>query len=318
MPNYGTGFAVPRLDLGVAMWEYMLGVQTMIGTKILPIFKTNAKSANFSKITRDSILRSRNVRRAPRGAYSRDTFDAKDQLYNCNERGHEQPVDDVERRIYANSFDAEMAASRIAMQVVLQEQEKDIATAVFNTATWTGASLYSDYSGGNPWSNIATDIIGQIDSAKDSVRQNSGYSANALIIGFSNVKNLKKNTAIRNSIQYTQLPSHVEILSAIAALFGLKYILIGDMIKNTANEGQTLIGADIWSTSYAMVAHICETDNLAEGGLGRTMLWADDSPENAMIEEYREEQTRSWVYRARQHTDEIIFDPNYGFLLKVN
>jgi hypothetical protein len=315
MPNYPAGFAVPRLDLGVAMWDYLIGSQTFIGTKVLPIFKSAVKSANFSRITRDSILRSRNVKRAPRSAYSRDTYDAKDQLFNCQERGHEQPLDDGERRLYQNSFNAEMAASKIAGQIVLQEQEKDISGSLFNTATFTGAT-FNDVSA-NPWATAATDIIGQVDAAKDAVRQNSGMTANALVISKSNVKNLKKNTNIKAAVQYVARTTEAEILNAVADLFGLKYILIGDMIKNTANEGQAFAGADIWSSTYALVARIAETDDLTEPCLGRTFLWETDSPDAATVEEYREEQTRSWVYRVRHHADEVVFDTNYAQLLKI-
>ncbi len=316
MPNYSGSYATPRLDLGKAMWEYMLGSQQFMGTRILPIFKTMKKSASFSKITRDSILRSRTVKRAPRSAYSRDTYDAKDQAFVCEERGHEQPLDDVERSLYASDFDAESAAARIAAQVVLQEQERDIAAQIFNTTTWTGATLYTDVSG-TPWATAATDIIGQVDAAKDKVRVNSGMNANALIISKSQVTSLKKNTAIKDAIRYTAIPTEDQIIDALRGLFGLKYILIGDLIKNTAKEGQAFVGADMWSATYAMIARVCETEDLTEPGLGRTMLWAEDSADNATVEEYREEQTRSTVYRARHHADEVVFDANFGHLLKV-
>lgn len=316
MPNYSGTYATPRLDLGRAMWEYMIGSQQFIGTRVLPIFKTMKKSATFSKITRDSILRSRNVKRAPRAAYSRDTYDAKDQSYICEERGHEQPLDDVERSLYASDFSAESAAARIASQVVLQEQERDIAAMIYNTTTWTGAALYTDNSG-TPWATAATDIIGQVDAAKEKVRVNSGMKPNALIIGQGQIVNFKKNTAIKDAIRYTAIPTEDQILLALSGLFGLKYIVLGDMIKNTAKEGQAFVGADVWGSTYASIARICETEDLTEPGLGRTMLWSADSPENATVEEYREEQTRSWVYRARHHADEIVFDANYAHLLKV-
>lgn len=316
MPNYSGTYATPRLDLGRAMWEYMLGSQSFIGTRVLPIFSTMKKEASFSKITRESILRSRNVKRAPRSAYSRDTYDAKDQTFNCEERGHEQPLDDTERSLYASDFDAESAAAKIAAQVVLQEQEKDIADMIFNTTTWTGAALYTDRSAA-PWLTASSDIIGHVDAAKDKVRIGSGMRANALIISYGVLTGLKANTAIKDAIKYTAIPTEDQIIAALSGLFGLRHIIVGDHVKNSAKEGQAFSGADIWSATYAMIARVCETQDLTEPGIGRTMLWAEESPSNATVEEYREEQTRSWVYRARHHADEVVFDANYGHLLKI-
>ncbi len=317
MPQVSGTYATPRMDLGVALWEYMLDSNQFIGTQILPIFKTMLKSANFSKITRESILRSRNVKRAPRAAYSRDEVATKDQLFNCEERGHEQPVDDVERALYARDFDADMAASRMASQVVLQEQEKDIADMVFDTDVWTGASLYTDHSGDAPWATVGTDIVGQVDTAKEAVRTNSGMKANALIIAQSTIKSFKANTAIKDAIKYVAIPTEEQIIAALKGLFGLKYIFVGDGVKNTADENKAFVGADIWSPKYASVARVIESDNLDEAGLGRTMLWSADSPDNSTVEEYREEQTRSTVFRARHHADEVIFDPLFAQLIKI-
>ena len=49
--------------------------------------------------------------------------------------------------------------------------------------------------------------------------------------------------------------------------------------------------------------------------LGRTFLWANDSPANLMVEQYREEQTRSTIYRSRQHVDEAFVFSGAGYLL---
>jgi hypothetical protein len=322
MPRQSGSYATPRLDLGKAMWEYMLGASSFIGAgsvgaSVLPIFKTMKKSASFSKISRESILRSRNVKRAPRGAYSRDDYETKDQSYSCEERGHEQPLDDVEREIYASDFAAELASAKIAANVVMTEQERDVSAMILNISSWTGASLFTDNKA-TPWTTVGTDILGQIIAAKEKVRGNTGMSANALVISKSVMENgLKLNTAIRSAIQYTAIPTQAAIVQALSGLLDLKYILVGDAVTNSAKEGQTFVSADAWSNRYAMVCRVAETEDLVEPCIGRTMLWTADSPENTTVDEYREEQTRSWIYRCRQHVDEVVFDVNFGHLIQI-
>ena len=55
--------------------------------------------------------------------------------------------------------------------------------------------------------------------------------------------------------------------------------------------------------------------NLKEPCLGRTFLWEEDSPGMLTTEQYREEQTRSDIYRVRQNTDECIQFTGAGYIL---
>jgi hypothetical protein len=42
-----------------------------------------------------------------------------------------------------------------------------------------------------------------------------------------------------------------------------------------------------------------------------------DSPENAVVEQYRAEEIRSDIFRVRQHVDEMVIDPYFAHLLKI-
>ena len=50
-----------------------------------------------------------------------------------------------------------------------------------------------------------------------------------------------------------------------------------------------------------------EEERRREPVLGRTFLWTADSPQNLVVEQYREEQTRSEIYRVRHHVDDDAF-----------
>ena len=108
MPDYQGTRAVPRLELGEAALEFIQSQDEFIGTKVLPIFQTKKKASIFPAITRESITREADTKRAPRGNYNRDSFQAKDRQYNCEEHGLEGPLDDSEREMYATDFDAEL------------------------------------------------------------------------------------------------------------------------------------------------------------------------------------------------------------------
>lgn len=316
--NWSGTRATPRLDLGAAVMEYMDGENGWIGTKALPVFKTQEKEASYTAITRETITKDADVKRAKRANYNRDGFEAEDKTFNCEEYGQEMPLDDGERRLYASDFAGDLVSSKIAARRVMAAQEKRIADLILNTTTFTGATLYTDYSGA-PWDTAGSDVLAQINAVKELVRANCGMPANAVIMGRANLERLMLNTGIKNAISYTAIPTYDQMKQALAGLFGVRWILVGDAVRNSANEGLAYVGADIWNEDYVSVARIIENpDDLSEPGLGRTFLWVADSPENVTVEEYREEAIRSDVFRVRHHVDEVLIDSAFAHLMKVD
>ncbi len=310
--------ATPRLDLGAALEEYVQNAGDFIGTKLFPIFKTPQKAANFSAITRETLTQSPDTKRSKEGNYNRGSIGAKDITYACKENGFEMPLDDGDRKNYEKDFDAELAVSKAAMNIVLRGQEVRIAAKAFDTAVFTGAALTTDVSGSNAWSDATKDIIKTVRDGKAKVRQNCGLLPNAIVISYTNLNRCLENNGIKDAIKYTARPTEAEIINALKDLFGLQYVLVANAIKNSAKEGQAFSGTDIWSSTYALLAVVAaDGQDITQPSVGRTMLWANDSPENVMVEEYRDNPIRSDVFRSRQHTDELLLDKYFGHLLKV-
>lgn len=317
MPNYQGDYGTPRLELGAAVMEFMQTQEEFVGSQVLPIFNTPKKKATFPAITRESLTRDADTKRAPRAEYNRDGYEAKDKNYSCEEHGLEGQLDDSERELYKNDFDAELVTTRTVARRVMQAQEKRVSNLVFNTSTFTGSSLYTTHAS-SPWSANDSDAIDQVRQAKEKVRQNCGMKANALVISETNKERLKALDVVKESIKYVARLTDSELENALKDLFGVKYLIVAGGIRNTAKEGKAFSGADIWSSDYAMVARIVEnSEDLSDPGLGRIFLWSEDSPENPVVEQYREEKTRSDVFRVRHHVDEQIIDPYFGHLLRV-
>lgn len=312
-------YANPRLDLGEAMWEFLFSPADFIGSRLYASFGVPKKSASFPKIRREDLLKpGSKVKRAPKAKYERDGFSPEDDSYTCVERGHEIPLDESDIAFYASDFDAEMVAAEMALWRVLYDQEQDIANTVLDgTTTYTVANgRRTDIT--TAWSNVAATIISDVVTAVESVRSRTGTKANTLAIGAAVLPFLLKNTEIRDAISPTRLPGVDAILAALAALFGLDQVLIGNGVYNSAKKGQSFAKSDIWTSGWAVVARCAMPgQNLATPCVGRTLYWTAESNESALIEDYIEPQTRSKVIRARSFATEKEIDPDFQQLLDI-
>ncbi len=310
--------ATPRLDLGVAFMEFVAAQNYFISMQLLRLFRTQVQKGVFPAITRECLTREINTKRAKRSGYNREGIITEDKSFACEEHGLEGALDDSERTLYASDFDAELNITLQTGHLLLLAQEVRIAAALFNTSTWTGAALYTDNSSA-PWDAAATDVVAQVNAAKEKVRASTGMKPNALIFSETNKNRLLSNTDLKARIQYVARLTEQEILNALADIFGVKFVLIGQAVKNTSNKGKDFSGSDIWSDDYAMVALIAENENnLAEPCVGRSMLWIGDSPENTTVEQYREDPIRSDIFRVRQNVDELVIDKYFAHLMKVD
>jgi hypothetical protein len=315
--KWGT-YAVPRAELGEAFREYRANRADLIGLQALPILGVRKQAATMSVRTRESMLKPADTKRAKGGSYNRIGIEGEDLAYSCEEHGLEGKLSDTDRAKYASDFDAELATMEETAWKLLLAQEERIETLLFNTSTWTGSQLYTDNSAA-PWDAAASDAIGHVTAAKEKVREMVGMDPDTLIIGKKTLNNLKANTAVIARLQYVTRATQEEIVAAMAAMLGVERILVGSAVYDSADEGQDTTIGDIWGDDYAMVAVTGrQGDSLITPCVGRTVLWTDDAPENETVESYREEQTRSEVYRVRQHVDELVFDKYFAHLMKVD
>lgn len=310
--------STPRLDLGAAVMEFIDQQKTFIGVQVAPIFKSPVKEGVFNAITRECLTKDVDTKRAMRSNYNREGIVTEEKSFACEEHGLEGALDDGERKLYANDFDAELVTVQQITNLLLLAQEKRHAAALLNTSTFTGASLYTDYSSA-PWDAAASDAIGQVKAGREKIRQNCGIDAVSLICSKTNIDRLLLNTGIKAAIQHVARLTEAELLNALADILGVERIFIGRAIRNTANKGKAFSGADVWSDDYALLAVVAKSaENLAEPAVARTILWTPDSPENTVVEQYREENIKSDIFRVRQNVDELIIDANFGHLIKVD
>src|SRR3990172_5609632 len=142
MQRQTSATTIQRPDLGVLVYEYMMDSANrgFICLDLLPSFDVMEQSADYPVIPFEALLKLQSTARAPRGAYARGDYEFETGTYSCKENGWEEPVDDVERKLYRRFFDAEVVAALRAADIVLRPPEARVSAQGFNPANITQTS----------------------------------------------------------------------------------------------------------------------------------------------------------------------------------
>lgn len=316
MPNPTSATTIQRPDLGALAFEHAMDASQrgFIGLKILPIFEVPEKTGDYPIIPTEALLKAQSTKRAPRGKYQRVDYEFETGTYNCKEDGIEEPVDDVERRLYSRLFDAHEVAMLRVVDIILRGQEKRIQDAVFNTSNITNTAAVT-----TEWSTAGSckpraDVIG----AKRALRLATGIMPDSMAISLTVLENLLLADEITDALKYTN-PIELGGLEAqkriLAQYFGVANLFVGGAVEDTALKGQATVIADIWDDEYCLLFKAGTGMDLKDPSLGRTFLWLEDSPDNLVTEEYREDQSRSDIIRVRQNTHSTFIFTGAGYLL---
>ena len=320
MGSPSSSLATLRPDLAAAFEEFPLEMDRrgFIGLQVAPVIDVALASNTFSKVPIEQLLQNPDTARAPGSGYGRGRFTFSKDTYATEENGWEEPVDDNESAMYANYVDSEMLAARRAYDAVLRNHEKRVADLIFNTTTWTGATLTTALL--NEWDDYANaTAVADVEAAVRTIYENSGVWANAIILPKSAFRDLRQHDEIIDRVKYSgfQDPTTKGITtSVLAQLFDLQYVLVAGGTKNTADAGQAASLSSIWNADRAMVCHINPTPDTRLPSLARTFHWGGDGSEvQGAFDSYREEQTRSEIIRVRHQTDEKVMYTELGHLL---
>ena len=311
--------AVPRMDLGVAFHEYSTDRMRFIADQILPVKGVRKKAATMSVCKRKNLTVP-DTAHANGATFNRVDLYMDDLSYECKDHGLEGQVTDEDRENYADDFAAEVEKTQAIKLKMRLARELRVRQAIFNTTTWPSGTtaLYTDVSAA-PWDTIGSGVIKQIQTAREVVRLNCGLPPNALIISESSMINLMNNTQILAKFPGVTVLTEAMLRGAMASILGIQDLIVGQAVYNSADEGLTFTGAEIWPDDYAMLAVLgSEGLPMTEPQLGRTMMWEAYISDVEYVESYREEQTKSEIVRVEQYVQEKIFDPYFGHLLKID
>jgi hypothetical protein len=316
MPSPTTSLATLRPELAASLMEFdlMMDAGNFIGQRVFPVFNVQKQSGAFGKVKLKSLLQSRESTRTALGGYNRSDWEFDDDSYTTKENGLESRLDDREKEMYSDYFDASLMCTMRAQRGVLENQEKRIAAKVFNASTYTPTAItneWDDYPNATP--------ITDVEAKVQAIWSASGLWPNAMVINRKVFRNLRNCAQIIDRLKYQGFVDvRAENINeqALAAVFDIPMLMVAGGTKNIANEGAEASISSIWSDEYCWIGRVATTMDFKEPCVGRVFHWAaDGSQERGLVESYREEQTRSEIFRVRHDVDEKELHTASGGLL---
>lgn len=305
---------ITRLDLGLSVDEFdaRMDREGFVGHRVLPIVQRDKPTGDYAKRTLESVLQVHKTDRNANGEYPRSSSSWTKDSYSTTERAHEATVDDRTVRKYGDIVDAEFWETERVIDIVLRSYETDVAAAVFNTTTWTGASLTTAVT--NEWDDLAnaTPII-DINAARELIVTGFGQEPNALIINrkvFRNLTNVAEIVDRVKSQTFVNVQQSLMMTSqTIADALDIEFVFIAGGLENTANEASSRSISRIWDDEYAMLCKVSTGGDPSQAAIGKTVMWSEEGATDGerpgvIVEQYREENRRGDAIRAR--TDDQI------------
>jgi len=314
VPSLSGTQSVQRPDLGDTASQYFLNQDDLIWDKVMPPLPVATHIGEYPIIPIEALLTEQATKRAPRAQYNSGDYETETGEYKTSEDGWAEPLDDVERKMYEHDFDAEEIAAQRATDIVLRNLERYTRDFVFdsNNAIHTQSLT-------KPWSDAANatpkaDIV----AARKDMKIRGGIRPNTLVMSEDVLDVLMETKEIKDRTIPTKdygASSVDDQLAYLANYFRIQNILIGGALTNKAAKGKKFEGEMIWTPDKMALLHVNFSMNIRAPQFGRTFIWKSDGNNSVVIDQYRKEDNRSDMFRARNYTGRNVIYKGGNYLL---
>lgn len=304
---YTNSNALPRAEISQAVFEAQSNSNALpfIGLSVLPVLSVPARSGEYVKIEvgGGETFNSDHLKTAPGADRSRVTRRFTTDNYTTTSYELEELLPDESSADLGRYFDVEVSSATFLNNSLLIGHEQRVADLLFGSSI-SAISAAAAYTAGAA-ANI--DIAKDVDDAMVELAKKN-VTADTLIMSLPVFNRIRRSTKLLDNIfGPTKVAARPASAQEVAEALNVSQVLIGRAAKNGAKKGQSYSGSFIWGNNKIVLARLGAGEFTA-GGLGRTLLWSEDSATPLVTETYRDEARRSNVIRCRHNTSEKLID----------
>lgn len=308
MPQVNTGTAY--VDQALSDVSIRYSNDMYIATDIFPILEVPKETGVLFKFDKENL-------RAPqttlRGDYARsERFD-----YGLStvpygpllEHSAEIPVSQRLLDQYAAPLQPTVNATETATEKIWIEKELALATYLSTSANLVAGNFVT-LAGATQWNTSTSTPFNDIQAGATAVLQKSTKKPNVLVLGRQVYDGLINNSALVTRLQYVARATNQEMGNALADLFGVKKVLVGEGIANTAKEGQVDATSFIWGKN-AYLLYVTESPAVESVSAGYHVTLKD----KRFVDTWYEQPIKTQFVRANDFYSRFVMAAEciYGF-----
>lgn len=310
---YVNSNALPRAEISQAVFEAQSNqaIVPFIGTEVLPILNVPARSGEYVKIDIGpaEVFNADALKIAAGSDRPRVTRRFTTDNYTCQSYELEELLPDETTTDLGRYFDVEVSSASFLNNQLMISHEQRVADLLYGSGL-SAISATAAYTAG---SVDTLDICKDVDDAATELAKKN-VVPDTVIMSLLVFNRIRRSTKLLNNLfgpVKNVSQARPATAQEVAEALNVSRVLIGRAAANGAKKGQSYSGSFIWPNTKVIVAKL-GSGEFTSGGLGRTLLWSEDSPTPLVTETYRDEARRSNVIRARQNTAEKLIDASCG------
>lgn len=302
----------PLTNISIA---YIQSQDHFIATKVFPIVPVSKQTDKYFIYDQAAWFRDEARPRADAAESAGSGYTLSTDSYSCTVWALHKDVGD---QVVANEdtpLNSYADATRFITQKMLLAQEREWVADYFSTSKWS-----TDRTGGThftQWNNYATsNPVGDIETGKTTILNATGLMPNTLVMGYEVFTQLKHHPDIKDNIKYVMPVINSTIDEVLlAAMFGVKRVLVAKAIQNTAVENATDAYA-FFHGKHALLLHVADQPSLMTPTAGYTYVWKDISDglgSTVGITRWREQKLRAERIEAQMAWDNKLTAAELGY-----
>ena len=279
--------------------------EMLIADKVFPVVNTNAESGTYFIWDR-AQMSLQPTRRAAGAAYRRGALTATTGTYRCEEEGWEIAIDKRIQKQAVKPMDPVCDAAEAVSDVVLLRREFAVLNLISN-GTGAFAAATAAVGAADRWDNPASDPIAQVNARAETIRTACGHRPNKMVISDDTWHALKEHVVLVDRISATK--DQILTLNLLQELFDIETVLRASATRNTAEEGQPEVMADIMGTNL-FLGYVTPSPSITKPSVGYTI-----QSQPFQGDSYYENQTKSDVVRGSLVETQEVTQATAGFVL---
>lgn len=292
MPQVASG--VVYIDQALSDVSIRYTNKNFIADQVFPILPVDKETGLVFKFDKENLRSPQDTTRGDYARSERVDYGLSTVPYGpLLEHSIEVPLSQRLLDMYQTPLQPEINATNTATEKLLIERESGLVGYLGNAAnfpatnkvTLSGTQQWSDYTNSKPFSDIQTGAT--------AILQGSTFKPNTVAMGRAVYDQLVNHPQVTDRLKYTARATNEEVTNAIADLFGVQKVLIGEAISNTANEGQADATSFIWGKNVYLL-YVTDTPAVESVSAGYHLVLKD----KRFVDKWYEQPIKTQFVRA--------------------